>query len=144
MKIRWSCDPSLIHGSDTTPAFDRAMDGFRHAPGTMMIHLAMDALPEWKASPELQTFAYVHLAPSLDQMARTYAQAKAGLLPDEPILVVGQPTVVDPSRAPEGQHTLWVQVRMAPGDILGDAAGKTERQFARVMAAVLGEFEGRE
>ena len=72
----------------------------------------------------MQSFAYVHIAPSLDQMARTYQQAKAGLLPDEPILVVGQPTVVDPSRAPDGKHVLWVQVRMAPGTITGDAKGE--------------------
>lgn len=94
---------------------------FAHAPGTMMIHLATSALPEWRAKA-LKRFAYVHIAPSLDQMARTYAQARAGLLPDEPIIVVGQPTVVDPSRAPEGQHVIWLQVRMAPGEILGDAA----------------------
>lgn len=106
---------------DTTPAFDSAMDGYRHAPGTMMIHLAMDALPDWRAGIQLQRYAYVHLAPSLDQMARTYAQAQAGLLPDEPILVVGQPTAFDPSRAPAGKHVLWVQVRMAPGTIAGDA-----------------------
>ncbi|WP_120505344.1 phytoene desaturase family protein [Sulfitobacter mediterraneus] len=101
---------------------ETAMTGFQHAPGTMMIHLAMDALPEWSA-PELKRFAYVHLAPSMDQMARTYAQAKAGLLPDEPVIVCGQPTVVDPSRAPAGKHVLWLQVRMAPGEIKGDAAG---------------------
>jgi phytoene dehydrogenase-like protein len=57
-------------------------------------------------------------------MARTYSQATAGLLPDEPILVVGQPTVFDPSRAPDGKHVLWVQVRMAPGTIAGDAKGE--------------------
>lgn len=57
-------------------------------------------------------------------MARTYAQAKAGLLPDEPVIVCGQPTVVDPSRAPAGKHVLWLQVRMAPGVIRGDAAGQ--------------------
>ncbi|MBD3665355.1 phytoene desaturase family protein [Sulfitobacter aestuariivivens] len=102
---------------------EAAMARFQHAPGTMMIHLAMDALPNWPA-PELKRFAYVHLAPSMDQMARTYAQAKAGLLPDEPVIVVGQPTVVDPTRAPEGKHVLWLQVRMAPGLIRGDAAGK--------------------
>jgi phytoene dehydrogenase-like protein len=113
--------PRLTGG--TTPAFDAAMAGFRHAPGTMMIHLAMDGLPDWRAGADLQRFAYVHLAPSLDQMARTYQQALAGLLPDEPVIVVGQPTVFDPSRAPAGKHVLWVQVRMAPGTILGDAAG---------------------
>ena len=113
--------PKLTGG--TTPAFDSAMQRFAHAPGTMMIHLALSDLPNWRAEG-LRSFAYVHIAPSMDQMARTYQQAKAGLLPDEPILVVGQPTVVDPSRAPPGQHTLWVQVRMAPGTILGDAKGE--------------------
>jgi phytoene dehydrogenase-like protein len=106
------------------PGFDGAMTAFRHAPGTMMLHLATDGLPDWAAGPELQRFAYVHLAPSLDQMARTFAQAEAGLLPDEPVLVVGQPTAFDASRAPEGRHVLWVQVRMVPGAIRGDAAGR--------------------
>lgn len=99
-----------------------ALKNYQHAPGTMMIHLAMDALPDWN-SPELKQFAYVHIAPSMDQMARTYAQAKAGLLPDEPVIVCGQPTVADPSRAPAGKHVLWLQVRMAPGQIKGDAGG---------------------
>lgn len=104
-----------------TPKFDKAMMDFAHAPGTMMIHLAMDSLPDWAAGEALKGFAYVHLAPSLDQMARTYQQAMAGMLPDEPVVVVGQPTVFDSSRAPTGKHVLWLQVRMAPGVIKGDA-----------------------
>lgn len=108
-------------GDSGDARYDAGLTGFQHAPGTMMIHLAMDGLPNWPA-PELKRFAYVHLAPSLGQMARTYAQAKDGLLPDEPVIVVGQPTVVDPSRAPAGKHVLWLQVRMAPGQITGDAA----------------------
>ena len=113
--------PRLTGG--TTAEFDAAMGRFAHAPGTMMIHLALSGLPDWRAAG-LRRFAYVHIAPALDQMARAYGQAKAGLLPDEPVLVIGQPTVVDPTRAPEGQHTLWIQVRMAPGQILGDAKGE--------------------
>ena len=106
--------------------FDTAMKNFRHAPGTMMIHLALDGLPDWTAGEELQRFAYIHLAPSLDQMARTYQQALAGQLPDEPVLVVGQPTAIDPSRAPEGKHVLWVQVRVLPSEVRADAAGTIE------------------
>jgi phytoene dehydrogenase-like protein len=113
-----------LTGDSGDARFDRAMADFAHAPGTMMIHLALDSLPDWLAGPDLRRFAYVHLAPSLGQMARTYAQAQAGLLPDEPVVVVGQPTAVDPSRAPEGKHILWLQVRMAPGIIRGDAAGQ--------------------
>lgn len=102
--------------------FDTGMQRFRHAPGTMMIHLALDALPPWRVAA-LQEFAYVHIGPSLDHLALAYQQAQAGLLPEAPALVVGQPTVFDPLRAPAGKHTLWVQVRCVPGEIQGDAAG---------------------
>lgn len=127
-----------LTGGSGDAAYDKAMRDFRHAPGTMMIHLAMDDLPDWAAGGALRDFAYVHLAPSLDQMARTYQQARAGLLPDEPVIVCGQPTVVDPSRAPEGKHVLWLQVRMVPGTIQGDAKGEiaaTEWQAAAAPMA---------
>src|SRR5208282_845219 len=80
-------------------------------------------LPAWSAGAELRRFAYVHLAPSLAAMAKTYTDALDGLLPAEPALVVGQPTAIDPSRAPVGRHVLWVQVRVLPLHIRGDAAG---------------------
>ncbi|MGB8812576.1 MAG: NAD(P)/FAD-dependent oxidoreductase [Paracoccaceae bacterium] len=111
-------------GASGDSQFDVRMQNFAHAPGTMMVHLALSDLPDWTAGDALKQFAYVHLAPSMDQMARVYQQAKAGLLPDEPVLVVGQPTAVDPSRAPPGKHVIWLQVRMAPGVIKGDAAAQ--------------------
>ncbi len=105
---------------------DEGLRAFQHGPGTMMIHIAASDLPNWSADPVLRDFAYVHLAPSLAQMSATYAEAKAGLLPREPVLVVGQPTTVDPSRAPASQHTLWIQVRALPAHPTGDAAGEME------------------
>jgi phytoene dehydrogenase-like protein len=114
---------AAMTGGGGTPRYDAALARFEHAPGTMMIHLAMSDLPNWTAGKELRDFAYVHIAPGMDQMARTYQQARAGLLPDQPVIVCGQPTAIDPSRAPDGQHVLWLQVRMAPGVIRGDAGG---------------------
>ncbi len=101
----------------------RRIAALRPGPGTMMIHLALSGLPAWEAGVRLQSFLYVHLAPSLAAMTRAYREAQAGLLPAEPVLVVGQPTVVDPGRAPAGRHILWVQVRVLPAVIRGDAAG---------------------
>lgn len=141
----------LLPNGSGDAGFDRAMAKFRYAPGTMMIHLALDGLPDWKAGAELRKFAYVHIGPSLDAMARVYQQALAGLLPAEPILVVGQPTAVDPSRAPEGKHVLWVQVRMLPAEIAGDAAGEIapahwdavkERYADRVLDIIEGYAPG--
>jgi phytoene dehydrogenase-like protein len=121
--------PRLVFGKLLAPAPRRAafaerIAAFRAGPGTMMIHLALSGLPDWRAGEELKKFAYVHLAPSLEMMAASYAQAMSGLLPREPVLVVGQPTAIDPSRAPPGRHVLWVQVRVLPATIRGDAAGQ--------------------
>lgn len=103
---------------------DTKFKNFRAGPGTMMVHLALNGPLDWKADEALSKFAYVHIAPSYDYMTAAYTQAVEGLLPKAPVLVVGQPTAVDPSRAPEGHHVLWVQVRVVPKYIKGDAAGK--------------------
>ena len=121
--------PQLVFGKllpkDSDRAdFDARIAKFRAGPGTMMIHLALDGLPDWKAGEELKNFAYVHLAPDLEMMSRAYAEAVGGLLPAEPALVVGQPTALDASRAPDGKHVLWVQVRVLPASIRGDAKGE--------------------
>jgi len=112
-----------LTGATSQPRFDDGMKNFKHAPGTMMIHLALDAPVPWRAAA-LGQFAYVHISPSVDTASHTYAQAVAGLLPETPLMVVGQPTVFDPTRAPDGKHTLWVQVRAVPADIKGDAKGE--------------------
>ena len=114
----------LIRLADNAfPPSSRAAQ-LRPGPGTMMIHMALSDLPDWTAGPALKTFAYVHLAPSFAVMAKTYTEALAGLLPTEPALVVGQPTAIDPGRAPAGRHILWVQVRVLPATITGDAASR--------------------
>lgn len=94
------------------PAVARARE-FRPGLATMMIHLALDDLPNWIA-PAARSYNYVHIGPYLENMAMTYTEAANGELPTTPTLVVGQPTLSDPSRAPEGKHTLWVQVRVLP------------------------------
>ncbi len=138
---------SLVPGAAVPPAYLEAVQRFRHGPGTMMIHLALDSLPAWSASPALAESAYVHVSGHLDDMSLAYTQAQSGLLPAAPSLVVGQPTVVDPSRAPEGKHVLWIQVRMVPGEIRGDAIGEidtTSWDEAREPVAdrVLAQLEG--
>jgi phytoene dehydrogenase-like protein len=121
--------PKLVFGELLAPdprraAFDAKIASFRAGPGTMMIHLALSDLPAWSAGEALRRFAYVHLAPNFEAMGTAYAQAMAGLLPKEPVLVVGQPTAIDATRAPPGKHVLWVQVRVLPASIEGDAAGE--------------------
>ncbi|MGH7075448.1 MAG: phytoene desaturase family protein, partial [Stellaceae bacterium] len=95
---------------------------YRYGPGTMMIHLALSDLPDWRA-PRARDFAYIHVAPSLAAMSSAYDNARRGVPPDDPVLIVAQPTVVDPSRAPPGRHVLSIQVRVLPPSVDGERYG---------------------
>lgn len=115
----------LLAQAPLAPGLRRAARRYRYGPGTLMVHLALSSPPAWEAGEDLARFAYIHVAPYVDDLAATYAQACAGLLPAEPLLVVGQSSAVDPSRAQRGA-VLWVQVRALPARIRGDAAGEIE------------------
>ncbi len=127
--------PTGLAAITDDPRIREAARRYRYGPGTMMIHAALGDLPRWR-DERAREFAYVHLGPYLEDMSRTYVQAVSGYLPDSPTLVVGQPTVVDPTRAPEGKHVLWVQVRALPARIRGDAASTIDAPDGRWTPSV--------
>ena len=94
---------------------------FRYGPGVFMVHLALSRHLDWTSGDDLWRYNYVHLNGKADQIASTYAQCMGGLLPSRPMMVVGQPTHADPSRAPAGHAVIRLQVRAVPARIAGDA-----------------------
>lgn len=116
----------LVDDAVLPESFRETVDRYEYGPGTMMVHLALDDLPDWAAGEELSEFAYVHIAPGVEELAETYTEAQNGKLPESPMLVVGQTTAVDESRTPDDGHVLWIQVRALPSEIKDDAAGEIE------------------
>ncbi|MBS1677762.1 MAG: NAD(P)/FAD-dependent oxidoreductase [Actinobacteria bacterium] len=115
---------SLLDESDA-PAADRAAGRrFIYGPATMMIHLLLDGPVPWAAGPDLAAVAFIHIAPYTAQLADTYTASVNGVLAADPMLVVGQPTAVDPTRAPAGRHVACVHVRTLPATVTADAAGE--------------------
>lgn len=114
----------LLSAGDLRAGTRRALLDYRFGPATMMVHLALSGPVPWAAGPRWSEFAYVHLAPYLDDLAQTYADAMAGRLPQEPLLVVGQTSSVDTTRAPSGNHVVWIQVRALPARITADPEGR--------------------
>ncbi|SFS99070.1 phytoene desaturase family protein [Halostagnicola kamekurae] len=129
----------LVDDNALPGSFREKVDRYEYGPGTMMIHLALDDLPNWEAGAELSEFAYVHIAPSVDDLAETYTAAQNGQLPESPLLVVGQTTAVDETRTPDNGHILWVQVRALPSEIEGDAADEIETTDWEVAAEPMAE-----
>ena len=96
---------------------------YRYGRSDMQVHYALNAPPAWP-SPDLKQVAYIHITPGLDGVSKAVNEAERGLLPEMGTIVVGQPAALDPSRAPEGQWILWVQLQELPAVIKGDAAGE--------------------
>ena len=99
---------------------------FRYGRGAMQVHFALSEPPRWQGDPRLGRTAIVHLTPGLDGVSRAVNEADRGLLPAEATIVVGQPTAVDPSRAPDGRWILWIQLQEIPARLEGDAAGEID------------------
>jgi phytoene dehydrogenase-like protein len=90
------------------------------------IHLALSEPPRWRGDERLAAAPIVHLTDGLDAVSRACAEARAGLLPAEPTIVCGQPTAIDPSRAPAGAAIVWIQLQEVPYAPRGDAAGEID------------------
>ncbi|MDP3967273.1 MAG: NAD(P)/FAD-dependent oxidoreductase [Nocardioides sp.] len=99
----------------------------RHRPGraAAQLHLALDRPLAWSDS-RLDDVPLIHVSDGSGSTAIACAEAEAGLLPAEPTVVVGQQCVLDPSRAPDGKATLWIQLQELPWAPHGDAAGELD------------------
>ncbi|MEE9414690.1 MAG: NAD(P)/FAD-dependent oxidoreductase [Acidimicrobiales bacterium] len=112
----------LLSKNDVPDAIGQHAEQFRFGRAAMQIHYALERPPTW-ADDDLAQTAMIHLTAGLDGVSRAVNEATRGLLPAEATIVVGQPTVVDPTRAPEGAAILWIQLQELPRNIRGDAAG---------------------
>ncbi len=93
---------------------------FEFDHGVFKIDWTLDAPVPWTAEAARRA-GVVHITESLDAMTETRAQIARGLLPSEPLLLVGQQSMTDPTRMPEGKETLWAYAHV-PRTIRGDAA----------------------
>jgi phytoene dehydrogenase-like protein len=104
---------------------------FRAGRAEMQIHFALSEPPRWDGDERLAKTAVIHVTPGLDGVSRAVNEAERGLLPAEATVVVGQPTTVDASRAPEGRWILWIQLQELPWHVKGDAAEQIDARDGR-------------
>jgi phytoene dehydrogenase-like protein len=116
----------LLAGVSIPAETAEAASRFRYGRAGMQIHMALSEPPRWAGDERLAGTAIVHLTPGLDGVSRAVNEADRGLLPAEATIVCGQPTAVDPSRAPEGSSILWIQLQELPARVRGDAAGELD------------------
>jgi phytoene dehydrogenase-like protein len=109
-----------LAGPDSFPASAlEQVRAFRRGIGTFKVDWALDGPVPW-STVECRRAGVVHIGDSVHAMSRAAWEAAHGLLPARPTVILGQPTVADPSRAPAGKHVLWGYSH-APAAPTGDA-----------------------
>jgi phytoene dehydrogenase-like protein len=116
------------------------MRRFPRGWGTFKVDWALDGPVPWAVEPARES-AVVHAGDSVDDLSRFTAQVRAGALPENPYLVIGQQSLVDPTRAPEGGHTLWAYSRV-PSYLEDGWAAQGERFADRIDARIEGLAPG--
>ncbi|HEX3427971.1 MAG TPA: NAD(P)/FAD-dependent oxidoreductase [Candidatus Limnocylindrales bacterium] len=105
----------LAMAGERLPAgYRRALERFRHGPGTFKLDLALDGPVPWRAR-ELDRAGTVHVGGTFEEIARSEEVVTRGRLPDQPFVLVAQQSRFDRSRVPDGRETLWAYCHVPNG-----------------------------
>ncbi|WP_313480037.1 NAD(P)/FAD-dependent oxidoreductase [Microbacterium sp.] len=111
------------------PGYRRALQRFRYGDGVAKVDFALSEPVPW-TNPELHRAGTLHVGGTRAEMADAENQVHRGRLPEHPYVLVSQPTLFDPGRAPAGQHTLWAYTHVPAGST-ADRQDAVIRQIER-------------
>ncbi|MEP7023098.1 MAG: NAD(P)/FAD-dependent oxidoreductase, partial [Actinomycetota bacterium] len=118
-----------IAGDRLPAGYRRSLERFRYGPGVCKVDWALAGPVPWSADA-CREACTVHLGGTFAEVARSEAEVAAGRHPARPYCIITQPGVVDPTRAPAGQHALWGYCHV-PADSNIDMADVIEAQIER-------------
>ena len=130
-----------IAGRDLHPRYKRRLERFRYGPGAFKVDWALDGPVPWIHESCGRT-ASLHLGGALGEIAEAEAAVVAGRHPDRPYVIVAQPSVCDPTRSPEGCHTVWGYTHVPNGSDC-DMTGRVEAQIERYAPGFRDRIVGR-
>jgi phytoene dehydrogenase-like protein len=131
---------SLLEPQHVPDRMRRKMRDFPLGFGTFKLDLALSSAVPWSV-PEARRSAVVHAGESLNDLSRFVREVRSGKLPEQPYLVIGQHSLIDRTRAPEGSHTLYVYSRV-PSQVEGGWDAAREGFADRIVDRIEGLAPG--
>jgi len=95
-----------IAGGKLTESYRKRLRRYRYGPGVFKVDYALSQAIPWKAAECLRA-ATVHLGGTMEEIAASEAAVSEGKISERPFIILAQPTIFDPTRAPEGKHIAW-------------------------------------
>ncbi len=118
-----------VAGDRLPPGYRRRLQGFRYGPGVHKVDWALDGPIPWRDARTLRA-GTVHLGGPMREVAASEDAVHRGRVADRPFVLLVQPTIADPSRAPAGKHVAWAYCHV-PNGWTGDATAAIESQVER-------------
>jgi phytoene dehydrogenase-like protein len=118
-----------LAGDRLTPSYRHTLERFQHAPGAFKIDFALSEPVPWRASACRRAIT-VHIGGSFEEIAAAENEVAHGRLPEQPFVLAAQPTLFDPSRAPQGKHVFWAYCHVPNGSTF-DMTSRIEAQIER-------------
>ncbi len=103
-----------IAGERLGQGYRRRLERFRYGPGVFKIDWALAGPIPWRA-PECARAGTVHLGGTLEEITSAEAEVWQGRHPRRPFVLLVQPSLFDPARAPAGQQTGWAYCHVPNG-----------------------------
>ncbi|MGB8479224.1 MAG: NAD(P)/FAD-dependent oxidoreductase [Acidobacteriaceae bacterium] len=97
-----------------SPGYRKRMEEFRYGPGVFKVDYALSSPIPWKSVDCLRA-ATVHLGGSMAEIAASEAAMASDKIAERPFVLLAQPTLFDPSRAPAGKHIAWTYCHIPNG-----------------------------
>ena len=105
---------SRIAGDRLPDRYRRSLEKFRYGNAVAKVDFALSAAVPW-TDDRLAAAATLHVGGTRQEIETSEADVAAGRHPEDPYVLVSQPTAFDPSRAPEGKHVLWAYTHVPRG-----------------------------
>ncbi len=102
---------------------------YRYGMGVFKVDWALDAPIPW-SDQRVGSAGTVHLGGTLDELAASEQAAWNGRTSEHPFVLLSQPTLFDPTRAPAGRHTAWAYCHVPHGST-ADMLPRIEAQVER-------------
>lgn len=119
---------SRICGEALPARYRKKLEAYRHGPGVFKVDYALSAPIPWR-NESCRQAGTVHVGGTIEEIAVSERDAWFGKHSAKPFVLVAQPTVHDPSRAPAGKHVAWAYCHMPSGsttDMLDTITGQIE------------------
>ncbi|QJD97038.1 NAD(P)/FAD-dependent oxidoreductase [Mucilaginibacter robiniae] len=103
-----------IAGHQFSNLYRRQLQRYRYGMGVFKVDWALDG-PIPFTAPECRQAGTVHLGGTLAEIADGERQIWHNQHPDRPFVLLAQQSIIDSTRAPQGQHTAWAYCHVPYG-----------------------------